>query len=152
MKSILGVAAPLMGILLFAVTSCSASSASSEGAVSCDPTATPTTGDLPDDVNAVLVDKCQGCHSGPPQHHAPFPLVSFEDTQEQFGLTSKRKWQRMSEVIAPDGLPHMPYGTAPPLTSDEMTTLQSWFGKCAMPVPEGMGHDLLDDGGVEQVR
>lgn len=29
----------------------------------------------------VLVAKCQRCHAAPPEHGAPFPLVSYEDTQ-----------------------------------------------------------------------
>jgi hypothetical protein len=104
-------------------------------------------GDLPDDVNAVLQDKCQPCHQSPPKNHAPFPLLSFEDTQEQFGITTKRKWQRMSEVIEPGAVPHMPYGNAPQLTDAQHATLRAWFAGCAMPIPEGTGHDRSDDGG-----
>lgn len=120
-----------------------------DAAAPCDPAQTPTTGDLPDTVNAVLKDKCQACHSGPPQNHAPFAIVSFEDTQKQFGITSRLKWQRMAEVIEPGGLPHMPYGNAPQLTPDQLTTLQNWFASCAPPIAEGTGHDLLDDGGLQ---
>lgn len=116
----------------------------------CDPSQTPSIGDLPDDVSAVLRDKCQSCHSAPPQHHAPFPLVSFEDTQKRFGITTKRRWQRMAEVIEPGGLPHMPYGTAPPLADTQLSTLRLWFAGCATPVPEGTGHDLTDDGGLPE--
>lgn len=123
-----------------------------DAAPACDPAKTADTGDLPEAVNAVLKDKCQACHSAPPRNHAPFPLVSFEDARKIFGLTTKQRWQRMAEVIEPGGLPHMPYRDAPPLTDAELTTLRSWFAACAPPIPEGTGHDLSDDGGLNEGR
>lgn len=119
-------------------------------AAPCDPAQTPTIGDLPDAVNAVLVDKCQACHAVPTKNRAPFALVSFEDTQEPFGLTAKRRWQRMADVVEPGGLPHMPYGVAPQLSDDQLATLRAWFARCAMPIAEGTGHDLTDDGGLPE--
>jgi uncharacterized membrane protein len=116
----------------------------------CDPAQTPIAGDLPDAINAVLVDKCQSCHSVPTKNRAPFPLVSFEDAQKTFGLTTKRRWQRMAEVVEPGGLPHMPRGSAPALTDEQLSTLRTWFAGCAMPIPEGTGHDLNDDGGLPE--
>ena len=130
--------------------SASTATTSAVEAAPCDPAQTPTTGDLPDAVNAVLFDKCQTCHAVPTKNRAPFPLVSFEDTQKTFGLTAKRRWQRMAEVVEPGGLPHMPYGNAPPLTDGQLTTLRTWFAGCAMPIAEGAGHDLTDDGGVPE--
>ena len=109
----------------------------------------PTVGDLPDDVNTVLRGRCQICHSAPPQNQAPFSLVSYEDTQTPFGITDKRKWQRMAQVIEPDGLPHMPRDGAPQLADSELATLREWFAACAPPIPEGTGHDLAADGSPE---
>ncbi len=131
------------------LASCSSTSgnASADAGPTCDPAATATSGDLPEDVNAVLVEKCQACHQSPPKNRAPFPLLSFEDTQLQFGITAKRKWQRMAEVIEPGGAPHMPLSTAPQLTDTQLATLRNWFSGCAQPIPEGTGHDHTDDGG-----
>lgn len=126
-----------------------ACSSSTPAAPACDPAATPLTGDLPDDVAAVLVDKCQTCHTSPPKNRAPWPLLSFEETQARFGITDKRRWQRMAEVIEPGGSPHMPYGTAEQLTPAQLTTLRSWFAACAIPNAEGTGHDVKDDGTAE---
>ena len=121
-----------------------------DSAPTCDPAKTPVIGDLPDAVNMVLKDKCQACHSAPPRNHAPFPLVSFEELQKVFGLTTKRRWQRTAEVIEPGGLPHMPFGDAPPLSESELATLRAWFQGCALPIAEGTGHDLADDGGLPE--
>lgn len=127
---------------------CSSSSGggASSRASSCDGVVTPAVGDLPDDVNAVLVDKCQGCHTSPPKNHAPWSLQSFEDTQKVLGLAGKRRWQRMAEVIEPGGSPHMPFGDAPQLTDAQLTTLRTWFAGCAMPIAEGTGHDATPTG------
>lgn len=147
MAATLAVVAFACSIVLGACSSTGGSGATA--APACDPAATPMTGDLPDDVAAVLVDKCQACHTSPPKNHAPWPLLSFEETQARFGITDKRRWQRMAEVIEPGGSPHMPFGTAPQLTPEQLTTLRAWFTACAMPIAEGAGHDVKDDGTPE---
>jgi uncharacterized membrane protein len=149
MTAILVVVALACSGVLGACSSSTGRDGSPSAAPACDPTATPATGDLPDAVNAVLVDKCQACHTSPPKNHAPWPLLSFEETQLRFGITDKRRWQRMAEVIEPGGSPHMPFGNAPQLTPEELTTLRSWFAACAMPLAEGTGHDVKDDGTPE---
>lgn len=105
-----------------------------DGGTQCPP---PTVGDLPCPVAEVLQAKCQRCHQDPPLNHAPWPLKSFEDTQQPYGTTGKRRYERMAMVIEPDGVPHMPLGQAPQLTPDELQTLRSWFAACAPPLPEG---------------
>lgn len=138
----------LFAIALAAVAlHCSSSGgAPASDAPKCDGVVTPTVGDLPDDVNAVLVGKCQACHTAPPKNHAPWPLQSFEDTQKVLGLAGQRRWQRMAEVIEPGGSPHMPFGDAPQLTDAELATLRAWFAGCAKPIAEGTGHDLTPAG------
>jgi uncharacterized membrane protein len=147
MTAVVAVIAFACSGVLGACSSTTPSAASgADAAPSCDPAATPTNGDLPEAVNAVLADKCQACHTSPPKNHAPWPLLSFEETQVRFGITEKRRWQRMAEVIEPGGSPHMPFGNAPQLTADQLATLRAWFAGCAMPIAEGSGHDLHDDG------
>lgn len=42
------------------------------------------TGALPCEVNRILASTCQKCHARPLQNGAPFPLVTYEDTQADF--------------------------------------------------------------------
>lgn len=103
-------------------------------------------GDLPCEVAAAL-RKCQTCHQAPPKNHAPWPLLTYEDTQAPFGMTGLRKWQRMAQVIEPGNLPHMPPNSAPQLSEGELRALEAWFAACAPPLPEGTGCDAADAGG-----
>jgi hypothetical protein len=100
------------------------------------PTNRPATGSFPPDVAAVLADKCQTCHQSPPKNHAPFPILTYAETQGVDPLspyTGLPIWQVMHTVIQPKGVPHMPFGNAPQLTSSEMTTLDGWLLACAPP-------------------
>lgn len=101
----------------------------------------PATGDLPCDVSAVLVDKCQSCHQDPPRNNAPWALLTYEDTQMPYGNKGKLRWQRMAEVVEPGAIPSMPLPPAPPLTATQLDSLRGWFKACAPPVPEGQGCD-----------
>jgi len=108
----------------------------------CENDGGPLVGDLPCDVGTVLENKCQPCHQQPPKNHAHFPLLTYEDTQQPFGIVpDERRWQRMAQVVEPGGQPHMPYGNAPQLTPAELDTLRAWFRACARPAPEGQGCD-----------
>jgi uncharacterized membrane protein len=95
----------------------------------------PASGAFPADVAAVLADKCQTCHKSPPVNHAPFPLLTYEDTLGSDSLCNGVPiWQAMHYVIQPKSVPHMPFGNAPQLTSSEFMTLDGWLTGCAMPV------------------
>src|SRR5262249_26789485 len=100
--------------------------------------------DLPCDVANVLKARCQTCHTNPLTGGAKFPLLTYEDTQVPFGTTGRLRWQRMAEVIEPDGLPHMPkdWDTNGELTALQHDTLRTWFAACAPPVAEGQGCDV----------
>jgi hypothetical protein len=101
---------------------------------SCAPN--PSSGDFPADVAAVLRDKCQTCHRNPPINHAPFPLLAYGDTQRSDPDTpyvGKPIWQVMHVVIQLRGVPHMPFGNAPQLTTAQFQTLDGWLTACAMP-------------------
>jgi hypothetical protein len=102
-------------------------------------------GDLPDDVATVLRAKCQACHRSPPREHAPFPLLTYEDTRASdpsAPYAGNPIWRVMYIVIQPNGVPHMPLTGAPQLTDAELQTLDGWLTACAMPVPEGTGGDV----------
>jgi hypothetical protein len=117
---------------------------SDAGAGDADACAPPSVGDLPCDVSAVL-DICRNCHTMPPMSGAPFPFLTYEDTQEIY-FGAMRRWQRMAQVIEPNDPLHMPPRTAinvPQLTDAQLDTLRAWFRACTPPEPEGMGCDKV---------
>jgi hypothetical protein len=99
-------------------------------------------GDLPCDVAGVL-EICRNCHQNPPVRGAPFPFLTYEDTQAvYFGATLR--WQRMAQVIEPDEPLHMPPRAAtdvPQLTDLQLQLLRNWFAACTPPEPESQGCD-----------
>ncbi|MEP7119837.1 MAG: hypothetical protein ABJE95_02960 [Byssovorax sp.] len=111
-----------------------------DGGIKCGPL--PATGDIPCDVFKVIHSRCNPCHVDPPKVGAPFPLLTYEDTQMPFDTHGKLRYARMKEVIQPDGFPHMPYKSSfivvPELTAAEFKTLDDWLA-CPMPTAEGQG-------------
>ena len=106
------------------------------------PTSRPATGSFPEDVAQVLADKCQTCHQMPTKQHAPFPLLTYAQTQSDDPLSPYMGvpiWQVMHAIIQPKGVPHMPFGNAPQLTSAEFTTLNDWLLACALPADTSEG-------------
>jgi len=75
---------------------------------------------------------------------APFPLVNYEETRQPDPIapySGQPIWRVMHIVIQPDGVPHMPFGSARQLTPEEFSTLDGWLTSCAVPVGEGTGGD-----------
>jgi hypothetical protein len=101
---------------------------------SCTPV--PKTGDFPCDVFAVIHTNCNPCHQDPPQNGAPFPLLTYADTQKPYGPTTLIS-QQMFDQIQPCGSPRMPLGGM--LTTDDFNTLSDWLAGCAQPIPAGQG-------------
>lgn len=117
-----------------------------DGGAACAPNAG-AAGELPCDVAAVLAARCQQCHRSPPCHKAPFPLLTYEDTQHPWGIQGLQRWQGMAErVTDPNPLSRMPPRDQPQLDDPQMATLRSWFIACAPPAPESAGCDNLDGG------
>lgn len=83
---------------------------------------------LPCDVFTILVDNCQSCHNAPPANGAPFPLLTYDDTQAIYSKEIKR-WERMALVVEPNGSPRMPFNL-PPLLPNELNALRDWFATC----------------------
>lgn len=127
-------------------TTASSSSSSSSGTgggdagVTCGPL--PATGDIPCDVFKIIHGTCDRCHQDPPLIGAPFPLLTYEDTQVPYDTHGKLNYQRMREVIQPAGSPHMPYKSVnivvPELTPAEFATLDAWLA-CPTPTAQGQG-------------
>lgn len=115
----------------------SADSSSSSGVVdTCDPN--PTTGELPCEVERVLVQRCQSCHNPADlaDSGAPFSLVTYADTQAPFGISGEPRWHRMQEVTTPGSGTPMP--PSKPLTAAERDVLAAWFAACAPPREVGV--------------
>lgn len=97
---------------------------------------TPQTGDFPCDVFAVVHHNCNPCHKMPPINGAPFPLLTYADTQNEYA-PGALIFQQMFISTGPDGSPRMPFGGM--LTPADYALLHGWLGKCAPPVPAGTG-------------
>lgn len=89
----------------------------------------------------VIRDKCQRCHLSPPEHGAPVPFMTYEDTQAQY-YTTDRKWSdAMVSAVARGIMPDLAQNQPPlslmppvePLTEDEKTTLLDWLAQGAKP-------------------
>jgi hypothetical protein len=121
----------------------------------------PQTGDIPCDVFAVIHSICNQCHVKPPQNNAPFPILTYADTQEPFigllgtgcttdaecgptpgncknGKCNGLRFQQMYISIGPNGCPQMPFGEGM-LPEPQFSTLYDWLGSCAPPAPAGTG-------------
>ncbi len=89
---------------------------------------------LPCDVEAALKAKCQRCHGEPTVNGAPFPLLTWADTQADY--FDKPIHERMASVVDSNFMPATFLILNPPveeLTPAEKTTLLDWL---ACPKPE----------------
>jgi hypothetical protein len=89
-------------------------------------------GNLPCDVYTVLHDNCHRCHQSPPLNGAPFPLLTYADTQAQYYNTADKIWEHMKLVIEPGAVPGMPFGSNPPgMPEEKLNVLRAWFATCS---------------------
>lgn len=82
-------------------------------------------------VEAVLKAKCRRCHTRPPRHGAPFPLLTWEDTR---GMRPRGViFDLMEQAIKIGSMPFRTPANPPvePLTPDEKQILLSWLGRGA---------------------
>lgn len=88
---------------------------------------------LPCEVQALLVKRCQSCHSRQPVEGASISLVSYAD------LTASSKLDGTANVLTrclkrmKDSLRPMPPTPANPVTVSELTPLQAWLDAGAPP-------------------
>jgi uncharacterized membrane protein len=86
-------------------------------------------------VSGVLAAKCVRCHVGEGLNGAPFPLVTYDDTQvvDAPGV----RWVRMQEMVQVGAMPPLDAMVSPPvqpLTANEKAVLVEWFEAGAEPV------------------
>jgi hypothetical protein len=92
---------------------------------------------LPCEVNAVLVDVCQKCHSSPPRDGVPISLVTYEDTQAPYtdGVLYRGTpvWKVMGDLVRQGLMPQPPVILAAP----DRATILDWLDRGAPPAPGG---------------
>lgn len=91
---------------------------------------------FPCEVERILQAKCQRCHGDPLQNAAPFPLLTWEDTQVSRG--SSRIYERIKIAVSSRFMPLMISGLDPPvepLTTEERAALLDWLEEGAQAVP-----------------
>ncbi len=95
-------------------------------------------GALPCEVNTILENVCQRCHSSPPKNEAPFPLVTYVDTQV---VVNGRPIA--SYMLAALEIGRMPM---PPVQLDpaDRETLVRWLRDGAPPKPSGLRCEASD--------
>ena len=89
------------------------------------------------DVEPILEARCQRCHTDPPQNGAPFPLLTYADTQAG---DSPQRYEQMGAAISADFMPPQWLAVDPPveaLPCSEKHTLLEWVNQGAPPPPEG---------------
>jgi hypothetical protein len=84
--------------------------------------------------SAVLESVCQRCHTDPPVNNAPFPLVTYENTQAQYYTSELKIYEVMERVVSSNLMPLRPAALMPPvesLTCKEKSTLLGWLAQGA---------------------
>jgi hypothetical protein len=106
--------------------------------VTCSPAAEPTAS-LPCDVQAVLSEVCDTCHSSPPKNGAPISIVTYADTQAVFTQLPTYDhvptWRVMGDAVAAGVMPQPWPGVA--LSSGQKQTLLAWVDAGAPPLAPG---------------
>lgn len=78
---------------------------------------------------AVLQAKCQRCHGEPAENGAPFPLLTYADTQVADRKGAPR-YEKLKAAIEAEYMPPLFLQLTPavePLTADESATLLTWL-------------------------
>jgi uncharacterized membrane protein len=92
----------------------------------------PAAGQLPCEVERVLRARCQECHTAPPKNGAPFPLLTYANTQaDYFG---KPIYERMRVAIDTD---FMPLAPREKLSDADRAVMLEWIDAGAPPADEG---------------
>jgi hypothetical protein len=82
----------------------------------------------------VIEASCERCHNDPQQNGAPFPLLTYEDTQPLYGTVAPREvWKRMQDWVGKDFMPPVSPATmmrvppVAPLSCEQKSTLMRWL-------------------------
>lgn len=127
-------------IALTQTMACATATTTTDGAVSSEQST--TGGDNGNDapsadwcsVERVLQNKCQRCHADPPEHGAPFALLSYDDTQALDHRGSPR-YLAMQEAVANGTMPATFLKLNPPVAPLEDTEKQLLLDWCSADAP-----------------
>jgi uncharacterized membrane protein len=87
------------------------------------------------EVRTVLADKCHRCHTAPPEHGAPFSLLTYDDTQV-LDRRGTPRFERVHDAVESEYMPPTFLKLDPPvepLTSNERAVLLDWAEAGAAP-------------------
>jgi hypothetical protein len=98
-----------------------------------------TGGGMPCAVQELLVNRCQQCHSDPPQFGAPMPLVTREHLLAAAPSDGSTSAGARSVVRMKDGAKPMPQPPNPPATAAEIAALEAWVSGGMPAVEETCG-------------
>ncbi len=79
------------------------------------------------DVEPILAARCVRCHQDPQQHGAPFPLLSYGDTQQVYSGTVI--YRRMATAVDRGDMPPVFLSLEPPVedvSDEEIATITAW--------------------------
>jgi len=85
------------------------------------------------EIQAILSAKCQRCHRSPVEHGAPFPLLTYADTQAR-DSNGKARFEQIASAVDTEYMPPQFIELAPPvapLSADERTALLAWCSQGA---------------------
>lgn len=97
-------------------------------------------GDLPCDIEKILGDVCQHCHTRPPRNGAPFPLVTYGDTQAM--IDGRIVVSYVGEAVAAGRMPLAPMT----LSEAQRAVLVAWASQGG---PRREGSCSTNDAGVK---
>jgi hypothetical protein len=97
-------------------------------------------GELPCDVEKILANVCQYCHTSPPRNGAPFPLVTYSDTQQR--VDGRPIYEYMGIAVGMGRMPLAPMS----LTADERAVLVAWSTDGGQRRPDGASCTAVDAG------
>jgi hypothetical protein len=100
---------------------------------------TPTAGGLPCDVDKILKEKCQTCHSNPPTGSAPYALTTLADLNANSPTFAGQKVSARVKVRINDTKLPMPPAARPQLTAAEKATLEAYINGGLKPSTTACG-------------
>ena len=131
---------PLMRVLLVATLGVGAIACSAPPEKPSRVTPRVVVGDVPCGPDKVLKNVCQFCHTNPPQHGAPFPLVTYANTQAELDGHPIFYW--MEKYVTAEIMPLPPVE----ISDGDRAILLKWLRAGAPPREVGVTCD--GDGGV----
>lgn len=109
------------------------------------PAADPDKRQIPCDPKRVLVAVCQQCHTTPARNMAPFPLLTYADTQVV--ISNKPIWGYMQSALMRGIMPLPPVQLSPA----DKATLLGWLAAGAPPSLPSDVCSLVDAGALDGV-